>query len=348
MSFFIHKINPTKPRCVTLGIQDSTIKFEIDTGSGIILISEREYCMHFQNLQLTGTKIKVITYANQPLKVLGKLIINVSYENKIYNRLPLYVIKGSGVNLLGRNWMTLMRLNWENIFEKLQGHNPDKEKVNCVNIQKELEAVTNKYPNVFSEKLGTIKGVQAKINVIPNSKPKFMKARTVPFAMKAAVELEIERMENEGILKSVPFSKWARRIAIVPKSDDRLRICGDYKQTVNPCLDDDIFPQPTPEELFSKIHVRKKFSKIDLSQAYLQMQLEEQLQKYLTINTSKGLKQYTRMPYGVKPASGIFQRFIVVKIDDILITGKNDEEHLKNIEKVLEVLNQVGATVNKS
>ena len=38
----------------------------------------------------------------------------------------------------------------------------------------------------------------------------------------------------------------------------------------------------------------------------------------------------------------------VVKIEDILITGKNDEEHLKNIEKVLEVLNQVGATVNKS
>ena len=54
------------------------------------------------------------------------------------------------------------------------------------------------------------------------------------------------------------------------------------------------------------------------------------------------------MPYGVKPASGIFQRFIVVKIDDILITGKNDEEHLKNIEKVLEILNEVGATVNKT
>ena len=38
----------------------------------------------------------------------------------------------------------------------------------------------------------------------------------------------------------------------------------------------------------------------------------------------------------------------VVKIEDILITGKNDEEHLKNIEKVLGILNEVGATVNKS
>ena len=293
-----------------MGIQDSIVKFEIDTGLGITLISEREYCIHFQNLPLTGTKIKVRTYADKPLKVLGKLIINVSYENKIYNRLPLYVIKGSGVNLLGRNWMALMRLNWENIFEQLQEHNTYKEKVNCVNIQKELETVTNKYPNVFSEKLGTIKGVQAKINVIPNSKPKFMKARMVPFAMKAAVELEIERMENEEILKSVPFSEWASPIVIVPKSDGRLRICGDDKRTVNPCLDNNAFPQPTPEELFSKIHVGKKFSKIDLSQAYLQMQLEEQSQKYLTINTSKGLKQYMRMPYTVKLASGTFQRFI--------------------------------------
>ena len=89
--------------------------------------------------------------------------------------------------------------------------------MNCVNIQKELKTVTNKYPNVFSEKLGTIKGVQAKINVIPNSKPKFMKARTVPFAMKAAVELEIERMENEGILKSVPFSEWVSQSSLFLK-----------------------------------------------------------------------------------------------------------------------------------
>ena len=144
--------------------------------------------------------------------------------------------------------------------------------MNCVNIEKELETVTNKYPNVFSEKLGTIKGAQAKINVRPDSKLKFMKVRTVTFTMKAAVELEIERMEDKGILKSLPFSEWASPIAIIPKSYGQLRVCGDYKQAVNPCLDNDTFPQPTPEELFSKTHVEKKFSKIDLSQGYLQMQ----------------------------------------------------------------------------
>ena len=77
-----------------------------------------------------------------------------------------------------------------------------------------------------------------------------MKARVVPFAMKAAAKLEIERMENEGILKSVPFSQWVIPIVIVPKSVGQLRICGDYKRTVSPCLNNDTFPKPTPEELF--------------------------------------------------------------------------------------------------
>ena len=50
------------------------------------------------------------------------------------------------------------------------------------------------------------------------------------------------------------------------------------------------------------------------------MQLEEQSQKYLTKNTSKGLKRYTRMPYRVKPASEIFQRFIENKLINIPCT----------------------------
>ena len=77
--------------------------------------------------------------------------------------------------------------------------------MNSGNIQKELEAVTNKYPNAFSEKLGTMKGVQVKTNVIPNSKPKYMKDQTVPFTIKAAVQLKIERIEDEAILKLCRF-----------------------------------------------------------------------------------------------------------------------------------------------
>ena len=117
-----------------------------------------------------------------------------------------------------------------------------------------------------------------------------MKTRGVPFAMKEAVEAEIDRMEKDGILKSVPYSEWASPIVIVPKPDGTIRICADYKRTVNPVIKNDTYPQPTPKELFSKIQGGERFSKTDLTKAYLQVQLDDKSQKYLTINTSKGLK----------------------------------------------------------
>ena len=78
--------------------------------------------------------------------------------------------------------------------------------------------------------------------------------------------------------------------------------------------------------------------------------------KYMVVNTSKGLKQYDKMPYGVKPATGLFQRFMessichiqktVVRVDDILVSGSNDDEHLKNLNELFEVLSKIGAKVN--
>ena len=159
------------------------------------------------------------------------------------------------------------------------------------------------------------------------------------------MEAEIDRMENEGILRSITHSEWASPIVIVPKPDGRIRICGDYKRTVNPVITNDIYPQPTPDELFSNMQGGKKFSKIDLTKAYLQVELHEESKRYLVINTSRGLKEYTRMPYGVKPASGIFQRYR--KCDDILVTGQNDEDHLRNLASVFNVLEEIGATINK-
>ena len=99
------------------------------------------------------------------------------------------------------------------------------------------------------------------------------------------------------------------------------------------------------------------FFKIDLTKAYLQVELDDGLQRYLTINKSKGLKQIIRMPYGVKPATAIIQRFIEntlantpytdVKLDDISINGKTDMDHFKNIEKVSRVLKETGPTISK-
>ena len=78
----------------------------------------------------------------------------------------------------------------------------------------------------------------------------------------------------------------------------------------------------------------------------------------MVINTCKGLKEPSRMPYGIKPATGIFQRHVenalsgvvrtVVKVDDILVSAVDDADHLANLSKVFQILEDMGATVNRS
>ena len=76
---------------------------------------------------------------------------------------------------------------------------------------------------------------------------------------------------------------------------------------MNPVIKNDTYSQPTPVELFSKTQGGEKFSKIDLTEAYLQVELDDESQEHLTINTNKGLSQPARMSYGVKAAAGMFQ-----------------------------------------
>ena len=63
-----------------------------------------------------------------------------------------------------------------------------------------------------------IRNHKATLQLKPNSKPKFHKARPVPFALKQAIELELDRLEREGIVRKVNHSQWAAPIVPVPKS----------------------------------------------------------------------------------------------------------------------------------
>ena len=127
---------------------------------------------------------------------------------------------------------------------------------------------------------------------------------------------------------------------------------------MNPHLDVNQYPLPRPEELFTALNGGEKFTKLDLSEAYLQIKLEEQSKQYLVINTHQGLYQFNRLPYGVASAPAIFQQImeqilpklpgVVCYIDDILITGRNDDEHLANLEAVFQSLKQYGFRLKRS
>ena len=111
-----------------------------------------------------------------------------------------------------------------------------------------------------------------------------------------------------GILYPVESSDWGAPIVVVLKSNSSLRICGDYKMAVNPALMINQYPLPLSEDIFSTLEGGVLFTKMDLSQAYLQLELDPPSKELSTINTPFGLYRHNRLPFGIASASGKFQR----------------------------------------
>ena len=151
-----------------------------------------------------------------------------------------------------------------------------------------------KYDKVFEDEPGKINTFEATLHLKDNAVPKFCKARTVPFALKEAIEQELNRLEQDGIIEKVSYSPWAAPIVPVPKGDGHIRLCGDYKVTINSMLE---YPLPKPDDIFATLAGGKYFSKIDLTHAYQQLKLSKSSRDLVTVNTHHGLYRYTRLPF---------------------------------------------------
>lgn len=117
-------------------------------------------------------------------------------------------------------------------------------------------------------------------------------------------------MEKEGTLTKVNHSEWAIPIVPVLKKNGDIRICGDFKVTVNPVLKVNQYPLPKIEDIFTKLAGGQQFTKLDLTQAYLQLPVHEISRELVTITTHKELYRYNRMPFGITSAPAIWQRTI--------------------------------------
>ena len=198
---------------------------------------------------------------------------------------------------------------------------------------------------------------EASLQLKPGCSPKFIKARSVPFAFREAIQQELDHLERAGIMEKVTHSKWVAPVVPIPKGDGKIRLCGDYKVSINPMLELDQYPLLKPNELFATLASGKQFTKIDLTHAYQQMSLEEKSRELVTINTHKGPYRHTRLPFGVASAPALFQKTmdivlqglpnVIYYLDDILVTGATEDEHLDNVERVLQRLQKYGIRARK-
>lgn len=331
----------SSPLFVTVMVDNLPLRMEVDTGASFTIISRSTYAEFLCSHKLEPTNVRLRTYSGDSLSVFGQFTARVRYQDQ---ELPLlFVVAGvDGPSLLGRNWLQLLRLDWSAILS-LKDSN--------------LSLVLEKHAKVFDDSLGTLQGFNAKLIVDKSAKPIFCKPRPVPYSIRSQVEAQLDRLVHRNIIEPISFSDWAAPIVPVMKPDKTIRICGDFKMTVNKVSKLDRYPIPKIEDLFANLSGGTSFSKLDLSQAYSQLTLDDDSKQYTVINTHRGLFRYNRLPFGIASAPGIFQRTmesllsgipkVMVYLDDILVSGTSEENHLENLHLVLNRLEKAGLRLKK-
>ena len=149
------------------------------------------------------------------------------------------------------------------------------------------------------------------------------------------------------------FSLLSGSIVPVLKGDRTVRICGDYKLTVNQASTVDSYPLPRINDLFQSLSGGQQFSKIDLSHAYQQLVLDSRpsihIEVYISIlacHLASPLPLQCSKELWITLLQGL--KHVAVYIDDIVVTGTSKEEHLRTLEEALRRLSRAGARLKKS
>ena len=127
----------------------------------------------------------------------------------------------------------------------------EQKSVEVGSLSKEL---SDKYPEVFKKELGRCSMKKAEFRIKKGSCPIFCRPRKIPFTVEKAVDTELDRLVQAGVLKKVDYSHWAAPIVIVHKKNGTFRICADFKTGLNEALETHRHPLPTPEEIFSHLN----------------------------------------------------------------------------------------------
>lgn len=328
----------------TVTLEGKQVQFEIDSGAAVTIVSKQFAKSCCSGLRMERSDLQLITYCKTSIPVIGFVRVRVQYNN-ITKTLNMYITNIDREPLMGREWIRQFNVQ---LAETLD--------IESVNISQEIKNMLQDYTKSLDSSYTKIKKIQARLAIRDDTRPIFCRARKVPFKLMPLVEKEIEKLVDRGILIKTNTSAWATPVVPVLKKDGTVRLCGDFSMTLNKHLLVDEHPLPTIDELFYTVAGGDKFSKIDLKQAYLQMEVHPEDQEMLTLNTHRGLYKCTRLLYGIASAPAIWQREIenilkdipgvAVFLDDIKISGPTDTIHLQRLKQVLNRLSEYNVQIN--
>ena len=247
-----------KPIC-KVKINNQSVEMLIDTGSSVNVLDKNTFERVLPGAKLESVKTELFGYGcdTQALPAIGKVMVDIETQNRIMPVLFFVVRYASSGCILGCD--AALELNLVRF-------------VNQINTNKLIE----QYPEVFSEKVGTLKDFEFDIHVDESVCPVAQPAHRVPFHIRKLVGKELDRLEQDNIIEkaSGPTPRVSGLVVVPKKNKDQIRVCVDLR-CVNKAVIRERHPMPTVEEVINQLNGAAVFSKLDLREGYHQLILKE-------------------------------------------------------------------------
>ena len=177
-----------------------------------------------------------------------------------------------------------------------------------------------------------------------------------PHSKTEIIDQEIEHMLKCGIIKTSK-SPYSAPCLLVFKKNGKPRLVIDYRK-LNSIVTPIAYPLPHLETSIQSLGGNSYFSTLDLISGYHQIPLRVEDRPKTAFTTGRGLYEFQRLPFGLitsgsamqftmqRILNGLENKICMVYVDDIVVFGKNINEHDKNLNLVLKRLLEHGFKLN--
>ena len=317
-----------------INVNGHDVSFKIDTGAEVTVISDnitKSIGLH----QLHPPSKKLHGPDNRPLEVIGEATARLVYKGTECTQ-PIFVVRNVKQNLLG--------------FHAIQ----------ALQILKDVNAVTQsipeQLPTLFTG-LGTLKGKPYEICLKPEAQPfALYTPRNVPLPLRQKVIEELSRMQSLGVISPVEEpTPWCAGMVVVPKKSGAVHICVDFQPLSDNVLRK-VHPLPNVDENLAQLAGAQVFSKLDTNCGFWQIPLSEQSRMLTAFITPFGRFVFNKLSFGISSAPGHFQRRMqqihngqegtICHMDDMLIHGRDQQEHDARLNGALKRIQEAGLILN--
>ncbi|GBO23467.1 Transposon Ty3-I Gag-Pol polyprotein [Araneus ventricosus] len=248
-----------------------------------------------------------------------------------YHKVPLKFVV---VNVSSRPILGLSACQKLNLIKKI-------EQVETIS----KDSIMDQYSEVFNG-LGEFPGKPYHIEIKSEIKPVINAPRRVPQSLHKELEKTLNELVQLGIVSPVNKpTEWVNSLVIVEKPNGKLRICLDPRN-LNKAIKREHYVIPSVDEIISRLEGKQCFSVLDLKEGFWQVPLDKDSAELCTFNSPFGRYEFNRLPFGICSAPEVFQKKnqklygdikgVEIYFDDLIIAGKNKEEHDKILVEVLE------------